>query len=365
MLDDSDDVGRENTSMKVSRRGLGERLRSSDQLRTQVPLLIALIGLSVYAASSSSLFLSKPNIQVLLDSVAVLGLITVGMTILLIAGQMDLSVGAAATLTSVVAAKVLVGGQTETTAVIVGVAVAVGISVAIGLIVVATGVQPFILTLGLLSVLQAISLLQTGQRPIPVGSAFRTLDTAKVMEVPLTFVCFVVALVVGFLILQYTRHGRNLYAVGSNRDAAFLSGVRVGRITVAAYALSGVLVGVAGIFLLAGLGAGDASSGNGLELEAIAAAIIGGAALVGGRGSMMGSFLGVLLLGLISNALTLLNVSSFYQLFALGALLVFAVVSTSLAERRREEGAKFNWRGVLIRHTRRADSPPSATDFRR
>ncbi len=330
--------------------GFGQRLRSSNQARTQVPLIVALVALGLFATSRSELFLTGPNIRVLLDSVAVLGLITVGTTILLIAGQLDLSVGASATLVSVFAAKVIMENYTEPAAVLVGIAIAVAISVVVGIVVITTRVQPFILTLGLLSVLQSIALLQTGQRPIPIGSAFRSLDTAELAGVPVSFWCFILALVLGFLILQYTSLGRNIFAIGSNREAAFLSGVRVGWVTVTAYAFSGILVGVAGIFLLAGLGAGDASSGKGLELQAIAAAVIGGATLVGGRGSMFGSFLGVMLLGLISNALTLLNVSSFYQLMALGGLLIFAVVSTAIAEGRREEGVKFKWRRVLLRN---------------
>jgi ribose/xylose/arabinose/galactoside ABC-type transport system permease subunit len=353
-------TGAEKVIKDPAKRGIRDRLRTSDQVRTQVPLLAVLISVSVYAALSSPLFLSKPNIQVLLDSVAILGLVTVGMSILLIAGQLDLSVGAAATLTSVMAAKVIVSGQSELAAIIVGVGLAVAIGVAVGVVVVLTNVQPFILTLGLLSVLQSISLLQTGQRPLPIGSAFRELDRATVADIPLTFVVFVGALVIGFLILQYTRLGRNFYAVGSNREAAFLAGIRVKRVTIAAYALSGFVVGIAGIFLLANLGAGDASSGNGLELRAIAAAVIGGATLVGGRGSMLGSFLGVLLLGLIANALTLLNVSSFYQLLTLGALLIFAVVTTAIAETRRQEGAKFDWRKIFVRQSP-GGAPPTGS----
>jgi ribose/xylose/arabinose/galactoside ABC-type transport system permease subunit len=316
-------------------RSLGMRLRRSDNVRTYVPLILAIVVLGAYASANSDLFLTSRNINVLLDSVAVLGLITVGMTLLLIAGQIDLSVGAMATLSSVLAAKLIVSGSSDVVAIIAMITIPVAIAMLVGAIVVKTNVEPFMLTLGLLSVLQSVALIQTGQRPVAVGSRLQTVDTSQFLGIPLSFWLFVAALVAGSLLLHFTRLGRNAYAVGSNQDAAFLSGIAVGRVKVAVFAMSGFLVGVAGLLLLSSLGAGDAAAGAGLELDAIAAAVLGGASLLGGRGSMFGSFLGVMLLGVISNSLTLLNVSSFYQRLVLGALLMIAVVATAVAEKRR------------------------------
>lgn len=319
------------------RRMIPAGLRRSDNVRTYVPLLLAIVALVIYASSRTDLFLTGRNIRVLLDSVSVLGLLTVGMTLLLIAGQLDLSVGAGAALAAVVAAKIITGGGSDTVAVVAMLAMPLCIALLVGLTVVFTGVQPFILTLGLLSVLQAIGLILTGQQPVAVGSHLQSVDTANVIgtTVPLSFVLFLAALVAGSLILRFTRLGRDAYAIGSNERAAFLSGVAVGRVKVIVFCLSGLLVGVAGLLLLSSLGAGDAQSGSGLELQAIAAAVIGGCSLLGGRGTMLGSFLGVLLLGVIQNALTLLNVSAFYQQLVLGALLMFAVIATAVAEKRR------------------------------
>jgi ribose/xylose/arabinose/galactoside ABC-type transport system permease subunit len=319
------------------RRRMPTRMWRSENLWTYLPLLVAIIALGAYASSQSDLFLTGRNIRVLLDSVSVLGLLTVGMTLLLIAGQLDLSVGAGAALAAVLAAKIITGGGSDIVAVLAMLALPLVIGLIVGLTVVSTGVQPFILTLGLLSVLQAIGLIETGQRPIPVGSHLQNVDTANVVgnTIPLSFALFVAALVVGSLILHFTRLGRDAYAVGSNERAAFLSGVTVGRVKVILFGMSGLLVGVGGLLLLSSLGAGDAQSGTGLELQAIAAAVIGGCSLLGGRGTMLGSFLGVMLLGVIQNALTLLNVSSFYQQLVLGGLLMFAVVATAIAEKRR------------------------------
>jgi ribose transport system permease protein len=318
-----------------SAHSLRDRVRYSENLRTYVPLLAAIVGLSIYASANSDLYLTSDNIKVLLNSVAVLGLITVGMTLIMVAGQLDLSVGAAATLASVVGAKLISNGSSTAFAIVIMLLVPMTIGWCVGMIVVSTRVQPFILTLGLLSVLQSISLIQTGQRPIPIGFKLSELDTASFMGIPVAFWMFIVALVVGSIILHFTALGRNAYAVGSNEEAAFLSGVPVGRVKVILFVLNGLLVGLGGLLLLSRLGAGDAASGQGLELDAIAAAVIGGASLLGGRGSMFGTFLGVMLLGVIANSLTLLDVSSFYQRLVLGSLLMFAVTATAIAERRR------------------------------
>jgi ribose/xylose/arabinose/galactoside ABC-type transport system permease subunit len=315
--------------------GLRDRLRRSENTWTYVPLLVAIFALSAYAASQSDLYLTERNIQVLLNSIAVLGLLTVGMTLLLVAGQLDLSVGANATLASIIGAKLISSGSSDGVAVVVMLLVPAAISGVVAVIVVLTRVQPFILTLGLLSVLQAISLIETGQRPVPIGSRLQGFDTADFLTIPLPFWIFVGALLVGAVILRFTRFGRAAYAVGSNEQAAYMSGVPVNLTKISLFVLSGFLCGLAGLLLLARLGAGDAASGQGLELDAIAAAIIGGCSLLGGRGSMLGSFLGVLLLGVIQNSLTLLDVSSFYQRMVLGGLLMFAVTATAVAEMRR------------------------------
>jgi ribose/xylose/arabinose/galactoside ABC-type transport system permease subunit len=342
-------------------RTLLHRFRRSDNTWTYIPLLIAIVALSLYAASQTDLYFTQRNMQVLLSSVAVLGLLTVGMTLLLVAGQLDLSVGANATLAAIVGAKLINGGASDIGATIAMLAVAALISAFVAVIVVLTRVQPFILTLGLLSVLQAVSLLETGQRPVPVGNRLQGLDTATFLSIPVTFWFFIVALVIGAVILNFTRLGRSAYAVGSNEDAAYMSGVPVRGVKITLFALSGMLCGLAGLLLLARLGAGDAASGQGLELDAIAAAVIGGCSLLGGRGTMFGSFLGVVLLGVIQNSLTLLDVSSFYQRMVLGGLLMLAVTATAIAELRRGSAESLGEAFARMLGGRRA-RPPAGGD---
>lgn len=312
-----------------------DRLRRSENTWTYVPLVVAIVALSAYAASQNDLYLTTRNIQVLLESIAVLGLLTVGMTLLLIGGQLDLSVGANATLGAIIGAKLVHGGASDGVAIAVMLTASTAISALVAVAIVTTRVQPFILTLGLLSVLQSLSLIQTGQRPVSIGSRLQGFDTATFLTLPLPFWLFIVALVIGSVLLRFTRFGRAAYAVGSNEQAAYMSGVPVNLTKILLFVISGFLCGVAGLLLLARLGAGDAASGQGLELDAIAAAVIGGCSLLGGRGSMLGGLLGVLLLGVIQNSLTLLDVSSFYQRMVLGALLMLAVTATAVAEVRR------------------------------
>jgi ribose/xylose/arabinose/galactoside ABC-type transport system permease subunit len=321
--------------------------RMPDSVVVTIPLLIAIIGLGAYTASQEEVFLTWDNLQAILVQVAALGVLSVGMTLLMVAGQLDLSVGAAATFIGVLAAKLVTGGASELVTVIVCLAVGAGVGLLIGAIVASTRVAPFILTLGGLSVFSSLALIVADGQPIPTGEAFTGFALDKLLGFNLPVVLMLVLFVAGALVLRYTRLGRNAYATGSNEEAAFLAGVPTSRVKVWLFGLNGLLVGAAGIVLLARLGAGDPRSGEGLELQAIAAVVLGGATLSGGRGTMWGTFLGVLLLGEIQNSLNLLDVQAFYQNLVLGGILIVAVVIAAITERRRAGGR--GWRTLLVR----------------
>jgi ribose transport system permease protein len=321
--------------------------RLPDSVVVTIPLLIAIVGLGAYTASQEEVFLTWDNIQAILVQVAALGVLSVGMTLLMVAGQLDLSVGAAATFIGVLAAKLVTGGASELVTVIVCLAVGAGVGLLIGAIVASTRVAPFILTLGGLSVFSSLALIVADGQPLPTGEAFAGFALDKLLGFNLPVVLMLVLFVVGALVLRYTRLGRNAYATGSNEEAAFLSGVPTSRVKVWLFGLNGLLVGTAGIVLLARLGAGDPRAGEGLELQAIAAVVLGGATLSGGRGTMWGTFLGVFLLGEIQNSLNLLDVQAFYQNLVLGGILILAVVIAAITERRRAAGS--GWRTLLVR----------------
>jgi ribose/xylose/arabinose/galactoside ABC-type transport system permease subunit len=175
--------------------------------------------------------------------------------------------------------------------------------------------------------------------PVPVfENPFSVLGLGSWFGVPASGVIFLAVFVVALFFIRYARLSRNAFAIGANPQASFLSGVPVGRVTIALFCLSGLLVGAAGIILLGRLGSGDANAGRGLELQAIAAVVLGGAALNGGRGSVWGTFLGVLFLGEIANALRVLGVQVFYQQLVYGGVLIVAVVVTALREDKRLPG---------------------------
>jgi ribose/xylose/arabinose/galactoside ABC-type transport system permease subunit len=326
-------------------------LHLSDAHRSAIPLLLAIVVLGVVGTHGSSDFLTTRNLQNLLEQMAVLGVLAVGQTFLMVAGLLDLSVGSAATLVTVVLARLLVHGHNEYWSIVICLGLGLLIGVITGVTVAVTRVAPFILTLGGLSILASISLILSGQQPIPTGLVLSSLDVNTWLGIPLPGWCFAATLVLGAIILRYTRLGRNAYAIGSNEEASYLSGVSVGWVKIGLYALNGLAVGLAGILLVARLGAGDPTAGSGLELQAIAAVVLGGASLAGGRGTMIGTFLGVFLLEEISNALTLSGVRSFYQQMVLGGVLVIAVIATTVFERRRQSGLKL--RDQLVRSVRR------------
>lgn len=311
------------------------RPRLTDTTRVVLPLLVAIVVLGAIATTQSEQFLTSRNLQNLVEQLSILGVLAVGATFLMVGGLLDLSVGSATTLVTIVFAKLVTGGASDGVAVVSCIALGVGMGAVTGAVVAYTRVPSFILTLGLLSVLASVALILSDQQPISVGLTLSSLAIDRVFGVPLPFVFFVGSLVLGGAILRYGRLGRNAYAVGSNEEAAFVSGVPIERVKIALYALNGVMVGLAGLLLVAQLGSGDPTAGVGLELQAIAAVVLGGASLAGGRGTMLGTFLGVFLLGLISNSLTISGVASYYQQMVLGGVLILAVVGTALLERRR------------------------------
>jgi ribose transport system permease protein len=316
--------------------GQRPRRRLPESIATTGPLLVAILGLGAYTATRSDLFLTQRNLENILQQSSVLGLLTVGMTLLMIAGLLDLSVGSATAFVSVVAAKLANDGHSSTTIVLVALATGFGISLVIGTIVGMLSVRPFILTLGFLSVFLSLGLVLSKGQPVPLESdVFTTLGVGKWLGIPASGVLFIAALVVGALVLRYARLGRNAYAMGSNEQAAYLAGVPISRTTIGLFVISGLLVGVAGCVQLGRLGAGDPNAGTGLELQAVAAVVLGGGSLNGGRGTIWGSFLGVLFLGEVSNALNILGTEIFYQQLVYGAVLIIAVIATTLREQRR------------------------------
>lgn len=318
----------------IGARTIGSLLGTADVGRL-IPVVVGIVLVAAYASAKTNTFLTVGNMQNLLGQVAVLGVLTIGTMLLMIGGQIDLSIGSGVSLIAVVGAQVLTSaGLPEVAAAAVMLAMGMLIGLIIGSLVVTTGVQSFIVTLGLLSVFSALALIRSGSRPVTTGLAFAPIALSNLLGVPYSAVIFIALTITLAGILHFSQFGRRVFARGSNETAAYLAGVPVARVTVLLFVINGALVGCAAILFVARVGSGDPTGGTGLEIEAITAAVLGGATLGGGQGSMLGAFLSVILLGVIANALQIAGVPNNWAVLVYGAILIMAVTWTSVRERR-------------------------------
>lgn len=289
--------------------------------------LIVLIIIVVVGALLSPFFATASNISTILVNASVIGIISVGMTFVIISGGIDLSVGALVALTSVVAttASVQQGGWVAMIAV--GLAVGLGAGLVNGLLIAYGHLVPFIATLAMLASARGLAELLSGGTPqTSLDSTFNDLGSSKLVGIPLQVCVFAVVVAAGWILLNRTTFGRRTFALGGNREATRLAGINIQRHILALYMLSGLTAGIASVLLTARLTSGSTGVGNLYELDAIAAVIIGGTRLAGGRGTLVGSILGVLIFTVITNIFVLKNLETDVQNIAKGAIIVAAVL---------------------------------------
>jgi ribose/xylose/arabinose/galactoside ABC-type transport system permease subunit len=304
-------------------------LRAPPGLRRHAPTLIVyglIVVLAIYASLLSPNFLTDRNIVNVLRTAAFLGTVAIGETLVIISGGIDLSVGSVIKLAVLISA-ILMDGKPENIAVAVAATLAMGAVVGLinGLLITKVRIAPFIVTLGAYSILRGVSYTVTTK---PVGRAapgFLHLYDLKVGPVPLLVIFLGVLIVAGIFVLRRTGFGRYIYAIGGNEQVARLSGIRVDRVKIGVYMLCSALAALTGLLYLARSGVGDPVTGEGAELQAITAVILGGTSLFGGQGGLIGTLGGVLLMGLTNNVLVLLNVSSWYQELIQGLVIIGAV----------------------------------------
>jgi ribose/xylose/arabinose/galactoside ABC-type transport system permease subunit len=294
--------------------------------------LVALVLLVLFGALRYNGFLSHFNIMRLLSYNAMFGLVALGMAFVIITGGIDLSVGSVAAFASVVAAVMSPHGL------LVGVLVPVLAGTLLGLFngvaIARFGMPFFIATLAMLLGARGLALIVSGNRTVPVSytSDFTAIGQADILGIPVPVIILFVAYVIGALVLGHTRFGRHVLAIGGNEEAARLLGLPVDRIKIVVYTLSGALAGFAGVLLAAQFGAGQPLEGLGWELSAIAAVVVGGTLLTGGRGSVSTTLVGVLLLGLIFNILNfesgkgIIFISAYWQTIIRGLFLLAVVL---------------------------------------
>jgi len=320
---------------------------SSDRRRLLIQeygIFLAFLLLSFILSVSNEYFLTSGNISNILLQTSINGVLAIGMTFVILTRGIDLSVG------SVVALAGIVSGSLATTSATAGVfgapypayvALAVGILVGlacgtiVGIIVSRFAVPAFVATLGMLSAARGMTLIYGGGKPVPgLTPAFRWIGTGNIIGIPMPVVILAIVFIISWWVLNRTRFGRYIYAVGGNPHAAKTSGINVTLIRFVVYTISGALAGLAGMMLSARTGSALPQAGVAYELDAIAAVVIGGTSLSGGVGRVTGTLIGALIIGVMNNGLDLLGIESYYQQVIKGALIVGAV----MLDRKRNHG---------------------------
>lgn len=293
-------------------------------------LVIVLLIIVIVTALSSDAFLTVNNLINVLRQVSVLAVIGAGLTLLMIAGGMDFSMGSNAVVTMAITASLLSSGMSVGSAALIGIVCAALIGLVNGLVVTFTNVTPFVATLAMATLLDGLALLVIDGQSVSAGADLIVLGVSGIAGIPyILIIALIICIGVG-LTLKLTTFGRNVFAIGGNESAARLSGIPVRSNKLALYSGAGLLAGIAGVMLLARLGAASpGTTGLSIELEAVAAVVIGGTAISGGRGTMIGTGLGVILIGTLGNSMNLLGVSAYFQVMAVGAVLLIAAIANS------------------------------------
>lgn len=290
-------------------------------------IIIVLILLVIILGISSPVFLSARNIRNILQQVSTLGILSMGMTILMISGGIDLSVGSSISVVAVIVGKLLKAGFPVGYPIIMGLIIGCAIGMINGLLASNTRAHPFILTLGTMTLFQGVAIIITEGYPITdLGDKFEWIGGATIGKVPFIVILFFAVMFICFFVLKYTRLGRKGYAIGGNEYTTYLAGINVRLHKIIFYVICGFLTGLASLVLSSRISSAIPTMGAGFELQSIGAVVIGGTPLTGGRGSVWGTLTGVLLLGIIANGLNLLHVEASWQYVVTGAVIIFAVI---------------------------------------
>lgn len=308
-------------------------LRTRREATVLAMLVIVFLGLTF----ASEFFLTGRNLSNVARQISVVGIVALGQALVIIAGGIDLSVGSVIGLAAVTAAMVSAATGMPSLGIVGAIAIGMAVGFLNGVLVTRIRINPFITTLGTLSIARGAALLATNGNPQRFDNWAAWLGYGRIGEVPVQFLLLVaLTLVVAFFATR-TRWGRNVYAVGDNARAARLAGIDVARTRIMVFTLSGSLAGLGGLLLGGMLTNSNPNLGLGYELDVIAAVILGGVALSGGRGSIGGVVIGAALMGLLRNAFVLLNVSGYWQTITIGLVVILAVGADSLNRRREDD----------------------------
>ena len=291
--------------------------------------LLGLIVLVVVVSIMNPSFLAPLNILNLLRQVAINALIAYGMTFVILTGGIDLSVGAILALSSTLMAGMMVSGMDPILAILVGCLLGAIMGAVNGLLITKGKMAPFIVTLATMTIFRGLTMVYTNGNPITgLGDSFmfQVFGRGYFLGIPVPAITMIITFVILWVILHKTPFGRQTYAIGGNEKAAIISGIKVDRVKIMIYSLAGLLAALAGAILTSRLNSASPTAGDSYELDAIAAVVLGGTSLSGGRGWIVGTLIGALIIGTLNNGLNLLGVSSFFQMVVKGGVIILAVL---------------------------------------
>lgn len=308
---------------------IGKKKFDYKEVVTKLGPLLALIVLVIFVTFLNPSFISATNLLNLLRQVSTNALIAFGMTFVIITGGIDLSVGSTLALSSALTAGMIVSGLDPILAMIVGVGIGFVLGAVNGLLITKGKMAPFIATLATMTIFRGLTLVFTDGKPITgIGDSFifKFMGRGYLFGIPfpvvLTLVCFAVL----FVLLHKMTFGRKTFAIGGNEKAAYIAGIKSDRIKVMIYAISGMMASISGIIITSRLNSAQPTAGTSYEMDAIASVVLGGTSLSGGRGRIVGTLIGALIIGTLNNGLNLLGVSSFYQQVVKGIVIIIAVL---------------------------------------
>lgn len=316
-------------------RGSPSRLRRTfDEYRVELGMFGVLLLLCLFLSVFAKNFLTEGNIRNVLWQVTAIGIIAIGQTLVILTAGIDLSVGGIAALAAMGGGTIMMHTNVAL-GIVMTLVIAAALGLANGLFISYGGLAAFIVTLGMLSIATSLTYVISDQRSITgLSESYRLLGRGSIGGIQYYTIIFVVLFALGHILLTKTKPGRFFYAIGSNEEAARLSGIDVRFYKTLPYVISGLLCGIAALILSGRLGVIDPDTGRGYELQSIAAVVIGGTSLFGGKGSMIGTLIGVFLIGVLNNGLNLMKVTPFWQGTAVGVVIILSVLLERLARPR-------------------------------
>ncbi|ANL69888.1 ribose ABC transporter permease protein (plasmid) [Rhizobium phaseoli] len=304
----------------------GSRNMSFSQIYRKYGTVLIFVGICILASILSPTFLTEANLTNVLRQVVVVSLLACGVTFIIILGHIDVSLGSVLALCGVIAASVMAITGSVILAVVAGVAVGMVTGIINGFVITFFRIPSFIMTLAMTTVARGAVLLYTGGSPVTGLGEFRVIGQGSLGPVPISVLILAIVVVISWILLNKTKFGRYVYAVGGNERAARASGINPDSIIVKAFIFNGILCAVAGIVLMSRINSGQPAGGVGYEFDAITAVVVGGTSLMGGTGTITGTIIGSMIIGVINNMLNLMNVSSYWQQIIKGLIIAIAVI---------------------------------------